>query len=70
MNKIAFTSDQHYWHTNILSERLCNRPFDNIVEHNEALISNHNTVAYDDSWECGSWEIFLINVMLIEPLMS
>jgi len=47
--KIAFTGDQHYYHTNILT--LCNRPFDNIIDHNDILINNHNTVAYDDSWE-------------------
>ena len=49
MNKIAFTSDQHYGHKNIL--RLCNRPFDNIYHHNEALIANHNSIVYDDTWD-------------------
>ena len=48
MNKIAFTSDQHYGHKNIL--RLCNRPFDNIYHHNEALIANHNSIVYDDTF--------------------
>jgi len=51
MNKVAFTSDQHYWHSNIISERLCNRPFKDIIENNETIISNHNCVAYDDTWE-------------------
>ena len=48
-NKVAFTGDQHFFHENIL--RLCDRPFNNIIEHNKALIANHNQIAYDDSWE-------------------
>jgi len=48
-NKIAFTSDQHYLHNNII--RICDRPFDNITDHNKTLIANHNSVAVDDSWE-------------------
>lgn len=37
-----FTSDSHFTHTNIIKH--CNRPFDNIYEHDEALISNWNSV--------------------------
>lgn len=37
-----FTSDTHYYHYNII--RYTNRPFDNVVEMNEALIANHNAV--------------------------
>lgn len=40
MNNIWFTSDQHFSHENI--RRLCNRPFDNVEEMNEALIENYN----------------------------
>lgn len=48
-DKIAFTGDQHYYHKNIIE--LCGRPFKTIYENNERLISNHNSVIYDDSWE-------------------
>ena len=37
-----FTSDIHFCHRNIL--RLCDRPFDDIDEMNEAIISNFNSV--------------------------
>jgi len=48
-DKIAFTSDQHYFHKNIIE--LCNRPYKNIYEHNKKIISNYNEIIYDDSWD-------------------
>lgn len=43
-----FTSDLHLWHKNILS--FTNRPFDDIEEMNETLISNiNNVVGVSDS---------------------
>lgn len=42
MANIFFTSDEHYYHTNIL--KYCNRPFRDIEEMNEALIREHNEV--------------------------
>ncbi len=37
---IWFTSDQHYWHENII--KYCNRPYANAAEMNESLIANYN----------------------------
>lgn len=37
-----FTSDQHFGHTNIL--KYCNRPFKNVDEMNEAIITYHNEI--------------------------
>jgi calcineurin-like phosphoesterase family protein len=37
-----FTSDEHYEHANII--RYSNRPFQNVDEMREVLISNHNSV--------------------------
>lgn len=40
MSNIFVTSDQHYFHRNIL--KYCNRPFNSIEEMNEILIENYN----------------------------
>ena len=37
---LYFTSDHHFWHTNII--QYCNRPFVSIEEMNEVLIQNWN----------------------------
>ena len=42
MNKIWFTSDSHYDHTNIIE--YCDRPFVNTDAMNKALINNWNSV--------------------------
>jgi calcineurin-like phosphoesterase family protein len=42
---IYFTSDPHYWHTNII--KMCDRPFASVEEMNEALIANWNAVVGD-----------------------
>lgn len=42
MDNIWFTADTHFSHANIL--RHCNRPFDNTLEHDQALIANWNYV--------------------------
>lgn len=40
-----FTSDTHYYHSNII--KYCNRPFDNVHEMNEYLIHSYNDVVGD-----------------------
>jgi len=43
---IFFTADEHYGHANII--KFCNRPFSSILEMDEALIANHNSVVKKD----------------------
>ena len=44
--KIWFTSDTHYGHTNIL--KYCNRPFKNVNEMNNEMMSRWNNVVNDE----------------------
>lgn len=39
---IYFTSDEHYWHMNVI--RYCGRPYDDIQVMNEDLILKHNQI--------------------------
>lgn len=43
---IWFTSDQHYFHKNIISH--CNRPFKDINKMHQSLIKNHNNYVEND----------------------
>lgn len=44
---LFFTSDSHWWHTNII--KYCNRPFSSIEEMNEKLVQYWNeTISKDD----------------------
>ena len=45
-NKIWFTSDQHFYHENIL--KFCSRPFENIEVMNKTIIDNWNEVVGKD----------------------
>lgn len=45
MDTVFFTADWHLGHSNIL--RFCDRPFDDIEEHDGALIENANEVVGD-----------------------
>lgn len=48
---IFFSSDQHFWHRNVL--QYSNRPFQSIEEMNEVLVYNWNTiVSPDDTIYC------------------
>lgn len=46
INKIWFSSDHHFFHTNIL--KYCNRPFESVEAMNEALVVNWNSVVKPD----------------------
>ena len=46
INKIWFSSDQHFWHNNIL--KYCNRPFETVEAMNDALVANWNSVVKPD----------------------
>lgn len=46
MAEIWFTSDTHYWHSNII--RHCDRPFEHSYQMNEALIRRHNEMVDPD----------------------
>jgi calcineurin-like phosphoesterase family protein len=56
-NKIWFTSDPHFNHTNII--KYCKRPFDNVEEMNEVLIDNWNMVVGKDDLVicCGDFSL-------------
>ncbi len=43
---LFITSDEHYNHYNIIG--LCSRPYSNIQEMNEALVTNHNNVVTEE----------------------
>ena len=45
-DKLFFTSDPHFGHTNII--KYCNRPYENAKEMNESLIENWNRVVPED----------------------
>jgi calcineurin-like phosphoesterase family protein len=41
-----FTSDEHYFHKNII--KFCDRPFENVIEMNNVLINNFNSVVQNN----------------------
>jgi calcineurin-like phosphoesterase family protein len=45
-DKLFFTSDTHFCHTNII--KYCNRPFNNVEDMNKAIIDNWNQVVPED----------------------
>jgi calcineurin-like phosphoesterase family protein len=48
MTKIFFTSDNHYFHENII--KYCNRPFSNSVEMNQQMVHKWNELVSPDDW--------------------
>ncbi len=46
MSRIFFTSDLHFFHTNVI--QFCNRPFGSVEHMNEMLIKNWNLVVKDE----------------------
>lgn len=54
-----FTGDEHYFHNNIL--KYSNRPFEDIIEMNEILISNHNSLVKENDTVIHAGDFSLIN---------
>ena len=46
MSRVFFTSDTHWFHTNII--KYCNRPYETVEEMNDALVANWNSVVGPD----------------------
>lgn len=55
MTKTFFTSDLHFWHTNVI--QFCNRPYGSVEHMNAELIKNWNTVVgeRDHVWMLGDF---------------
>ena len=68
-DKLWFTADEHFYHNNIIS--YCNRPFNNIEEMNNTLITNWNELIQpdDDVIIAGDF-IHSGNLILIEDILS
>lgn len=65
-----YTSDQHFFHANIL--KYCNRPWETVEEMNEALIENHNKVVKpnDDVYMLGDFCFRFDQAMDIVPKLN
>jgi len=52
-----FTSDEHYFHKNII--KYCNRPFKNVDEMNKEIIDRHNSVVgiHDTTYHAGDYTL-------------
>ncbi len=55
MSELFFSSDSHYWHSNVIL--YSKRPFSSVEEMNEALIANWNSVITDKDqvWHLGDF---------------
>lgn len=64
---IYFTSDQHYWHANVI--KYCNRPYADMQEMNEALVKNWNDIVKpEDTVYClGDFSLAFRPVETITP---
>ena len=68
-NKIFFTSDNHFHHTNIIE--FCNRPWGDIKTHDNALIQNWNQVVPSDGIVfCGGDFIWTGNIKEVKSLVE
>lgn len=67
MSDIWFTSDPHYFHANVI--RYCNRPFESVIEMNEKMIKNWNSVVKpEDTVYClGDFSLAARPVEVITP---
>lgn len=67
---IFFTSDQHFWHENVI--RYCNRPFNSVIEMNEKLIElwNETVSPNDEVYVLGDFSLALRPVETILPRLN
>lgn len=63
--RVCITSDQHFWHKNILKFQLesGSRPFADVAEMNKELIDRHNSVVGEDDivWYLGDFGFCNVN---------
>lgn len=66
---IFFTSDEHYFHSNIIKPEYCNRPFANVEEMNAELIRRHNELVKpgDEVFHLGD---FTFNKNRVKEILS
>lgn len=67
---IYFTSDCHFWHTNILTYEPETRPFDTIEEMNENIISNWNNVVKPEDTVYVLGDMFMGKISEIESIYN
>lgn len=69
MANIYLTSDDHFWHNNILKPEYDNRPFDTVEEMNKALIQNWNDTVSDNDTVINLGDMFMGRIEYIDEIM-
>lgn len=70
MTRVWFSSDHHFWHSNII--RFCSRPFSSVEEMNESLIRlwNERVKPEDTVYYLGDFSLALRPVETITPKLN
>lgn len=67
-DKVWFTSDLHFWHKNIC--KYCNRPYSNVEDMNEAIVTNWNAVVQDDDIVYLLGDMGFCGIEKLRPIIS